>query len=464
MSDPTHNGHANGNGHHNGTGAGAAPEYWGQWEKISLLCLAVGAVAYAVLAFLQYTAFDSSDHRETPRLFLPYLVAMVFWLGIPVGAMVLLMIQYLTGGQWGVLLRRPLEAASRTLPLLALAFVPVVVLFFMPGTAESPVSPYWWPAEAQRQAEHPEQPHAEAAHPAPAPEPEKLKEGEKPAAGHAKVPDEDIQSKVREWLNPNRAAIGTAVYFAYWIGLMLVLNGWARKADVDNDTVARGRLEWISGPGLMAHAIVVTLAACDWVISLEPTWNSTMFPVILAVTQILSAYTFGVAVVLGLSFGPLRGVVKPVPHQIDLGSFMLALTLFWTYISFSQLLLVWSANLPEEIPFYLKRSQGGWEWVAGALAIFHFFLPFMLLLFRDLKSSPRALQGVAIGLLVMCAVDAVFWIEPCLEHHGFHLFPFMDVAALAAVGGLFGWAFIGQLKKYPLLPAREVHFLSTEHH
>ncbi|HEY8506522.1 MAG TPA: hypothetical protein VIL46_18210, partial [Gemmataceae bacterium] len=150
---------------------------------------------------------------------------------------------------------------------------------------------------------------------------------------------------------------------------------------------------------------------------------------------------------------------------IDLGSFMLALTLFWTYISFAQFLLVWVGNLPEEIPFYLKRIRGGWQVVGIALAIFHFFAPMMLLLMRDIKRNSRALRGVAVGLLVLCAFDVFWWIAPAHSHEGQPLYWLMDVAALAGVGGAWLWWFLGQLDRgRELLPEQELHVVEEAIH
>src|SRR5262249_34923527 len=156
---------------------------------------------------------------------------------------------------------------------------------------------------------------------------------------------------------------------------------------------------------IITYALTLTFACTHWVVSLEPTWSSTMFPVIFAVNQLLTSLALSLAVLLLLSkWPPLSHWVRP-SEQIHLGSFMLAITLFWTYTSFSQLMLIWVGNLPEEIPFYLNRSREGWQWVSWVLAITHFFAPFVLLLFRRVKENPVALRNVALLIVTACAVD-----------------------------------------------------------
>jgi hypothetical protein len=404
-----------------GTGGPNGPEY-DAWSRCSLISAAVGGVAFAAFAGI---TFSTAGSQALPQLTLSYLVGVVFWLGIAIGSIVLLLIQYLTGGQWGVLLRRPARAATRTLPLLAVLFIPIVLTWFSPGA-----SPYWWATDPTAHG--------------------------KEAAERAEV-----------FLFPSFAAGRTVGYFAFWLIAAALLNVWGAKSEAEaRRNAARGWLEALAGPGLMLHAAVMTFAVTDWVMSLEPSWSSTMFPVIFGVTQILAGYTFGVALLLTLARrdAPLAAALKPVPHQIDLGSFMLALTCFWTYVCFSQFMLVWIGNLPEEIPYYLKRTRGGWEYVAYALFAFHFVLPFVLLLFRDIKWNPKALRAVAIGLVVVCALDTIWWTEPSMAREGFSLFPLLDLAALTGVGGLWGWWFVRELRKAPLLPEHEVYLLDPHHH
>jgi magnesium-transporting ATPase (P-type) len=198
--------------------------------------------------------------------------------------------------------------------------------------------------------------------------------------------------------------------------------------------------------------------------SVEPGWSSTMFPVIFAVNQFLTALAFSLMLFLVIaSRPPVKDVMRP-KFQLDMATLMLALTLFWTYTSFSQFMLIWVGNLPEEIPFYLKRSAGGWWWVSAALAVFHFALPFLVLLFRDIKLHPVRLRVVAAYLLIVCALDVVWWNAPAQEPGPFSLAWLMDVGAIAAVGGVWGLYFFMQLKQRSILAKDETYLLPEGHH
>jgi magnesium-transporting ATPase (P-type) len=196
--------------------------------------------------------------------------------------------------------------------------------------------------------------------------------------------------------------------------------------------------------------------------SLEPGWASTMFPVIFAVNQFLTCFAFSVACFLFLvGREPFRSAMRP-KFQIDMGSLMLAFTLFWSYTSFSQMMLIWIGNLPEEIPFFLKRSAPGWWAVSAGLIVFHFAVPFLLLLFRDVKLHPVRLRVMATYLLVVCAVDVVWWVEPTFPHHS-PLYVLMDVGAVVGIGGVWGLGFLHFLKQRPLLPVNELYYLPEGH-
>ena len=188
-----------------------------------------------------------------------------------------------------------------------------------------------------------------------------------------------------------------------------------------------------------------------------------MFPVIFAVNQLLTCFAFCVAVFLLLVSRPPFAAVMRHKFQLDMGSLMLAFTLFWSYTSFSQMMLIWIGNLPEEIPFFLKRSAGAWWWVSAVLIVFHFALPFLLLLFRDIKLHPTRLRTMAVYILIVCAIDVVWWIEPTFQHES-PLFVVMDVGALVGIGGVWGLLFLNQLKKRPLLPTNELYQLPEGHH
>lgn len=410
----------------------------------------------------------ASEHGKT-ELLSAYLAGWMFWLSLPVGGMALLMIHYLAKTSWGVLLKRPLESATRTLPLMVVLFVPFAALSLLWGHE----SPYPW-VDPQEREITPEIRGALTRYDAAmareaSGEPGKL--DPKDGSIVLQLRAEEHERHDREhgnlgFLTPPVFLAASAAYFLIWGTFIFFLNKWGQDAESDPTKVpiSLERLKNISGPGLIVYAITLTAAASHWVMSLETGWASTMFPVIVVIEQFLITLTFCVAVFLSLvSRHPFKDVMRP-KFQLDMGSLMLAFTLFWTYTSFSQMMLIWIGNLPEEIPFYLKRSNNtGWWYVSAGLIVFHFAVPFLLLLFRDIKLHPARLRVMAIYLLVVCAVDVVWWVEPTHPHES-PLFVLMDLGAVVGIGGVWGLLFINQLKKRPLLPTNETYQLPEGHH
>jgi len=272
------------------------------------------------------------------QFFRSYLLAYVFWLGPTLGCMAILMVHYLAGGTWGALLRRVLESGMRTLPLMAVLFVPLLF-----GLRDL----YSW------------------------------------ARPEVVASDELLQHKSL-YLNVPFFSIRLAVYFLSWLALAYLLNRWSQREEQASGESAREpvrrRLALFSGLGLLVYGLTMTFAAVDWMMSLEPHWYSTICGILVLVGQLVAALSLGVAALALLArFEPLSEVIVP-EHLHDLGNLLLTSVLFWAYISFSQLLIVWSGNLPEGVLWYAHRLQGGWEWVGLAVAVFQFALPFMLLL------------------------------------------------------------------------------------
>ena len=342
-----------------------------------------------------------------------YSVAFHFWLAVPLGCLVVLMIQYLTGGAWGVLLRPVLETAAGTLPLLVVLFLPVAGAMFF-GAA----SPYPWARPLDQVA-------------------------------HGEVLDE-LRDKT-EMLNPAFLIARAAGYFAVWLVLAYFLRKWSAKWRT-GDAAAGERLPGLSGPGLVAYGVTITFAAIDWVMSLEPFWHSTMYPPLYAIGQVTAGFAFATAAAVLLSrYPPLAGRVTP-KHLRDLGGLLLTFVMFWAYFAFSQFLLIWAGNLPDEAPYYLKRMRGGWQWVGLGLIALHFAVPFVVLLFRGVKDNGRALLWVALGVLVMRFVDGLWWVEPAFPHDGPGFYWLLDIAAFVAVGGVWAWWFVGRLRRASLEP------------
>ncbi|MGA9995110.1 MAG: hypothetical protein WBP93_06840 [Pyrinomonadaceae bacterium] len=355
------------------------------------------------------------------QFFHSYLLAFVFWVGISIGSLAILMLQHLTGGAWGLVMRRVLEAGSRTLPLMALLFVPVVL-----GLGYN----YGWM--------HPLQHY----------------QGE---------PLEVVEHKIPYYLNWKLFIVRAVIYFAIWLLLMFFLNAWSLEQDRTADRRYKRQMRMISGIGLVLLIFAVTFASFDWVMSLDPTWASTIFGLLFVASWALTALAFGIAVMAMLAnHAPMEGIVQP-RHFHDWGKLLLAFVMLWAYFSFSQYLIIWSGNLPEEARWYLYRTEGGWGIVAVVVIILHFMFPFLMLLSRDLKRNARTLALVAIGVLVMRLVDLFWLIEPVF--HPFHLhLSWMDVAAPVALGGIWLWFFTGQLKQRPLLPINDPDLESATAH
>jgi hypothetical protein len=449
-------------------GTGTAPAEgpnWAAGTRLALIAAAAGLGVYVAAGAANYAT--AGQEAATRQWFLSWTVGFVFWISLPVGGMALLMIHYLAKTSWGLLLTRSFEAATQTLPLFAVLFIPIAV-----GAFAGKASPYWW---SDPHAQHVnESAGTEIIKPVPGETFEQRRERQqknldvlvRKAVEHER---HDRQAGTWSFLTPAVFVACSVLYFVIWGVMIYFLNKWGQDAQNaapgDRATVeaALKKCQNLSGPGLIIYAITSTAAASHWVMSLEPSWASTMFPVIYAVNQFLTAFAFCVSLfLLWAGRPPFFGVVRP-KFQLDMGSLMLAFTLFWTYTSFSQMMLVWIGNLPEEIPFYLKRSDGGWWYVSAGLIAFHFALPFLLLLFRDIKLHPKRLRVVALYLMVVCAVDVSWWITPSATHEHQYLYLLMDAGALVGIGGLFGVAFVALLKRRPILPTNQVYMLPEGH-
>jgi hypothetical protein len=355
-----------------------------------------GAIAIALL--LIGALFDRA------QFFRSYLFAFSFWLAIPLGSLAILMLQYLTGGEWGWIIRRSLEAAARTLPLIGLLFVPVLI--GVPAL-------YPW-----AQAEH--------------------------LAG-----DAVLQHKAG-YLNVPFFVARALFYLGAWAALGFFLNRWSHQQD-DALGHADPRLRRLSAAGLLLYFITMTFAAIDWFMSIEPDWYSTIYGVLWIVNQGLTALAFAiVALALSERRPPLVTYLRP-NHFHDLGNLLLAFVMLWAYMAFSQYVIIWSGNLAEEIPWYIKRTAGGWRWIPPVLIVGHFFLPFLFLLQRGVKQKSTRLAWVAGAILVMRILDNYWLVVPGFGHTAAKAH-WLDVAAIVGVGGLWCGAFLWQREKRPLLP------------
>jgi hypothetical protein len=338
------------------------------------------------------------------QFFHSYLFAFLFWFGISLGSLGILMLHHLVGGTWGFVIQRFLETAARLLPLMALLFIPLLIGI-----------PYLY-----------EWSHDEA------------------------MSDVALQHK-SPYLNVPFFVVRAALYFAVWIFLAYQLTRWSRRADETGDPELINRMERLSGPGLVIYGLTMTFAAIDWAMSLEPHWYSTIFGMVFLVGQALSA--IGFAIILAYFYShrkPLVDVITPKQFH-DLGNLLLALVMLWAYIAFSQFLIIWSGNIAEEVTWYASRMHGGWNVIALLLITFHFGVPFLLLLQRRSKRRTEILSGIAFALLALRLVDLFWIVSPALHREGFFLH-WTDLVAPVAIGALWLAAFIWLLKDTRLLP------------
>lgn len=349
---------------------------------------------------------------DRTRLFQSYLIGWTFWIGISVGSLALLMLQHLTGGGWGLVIRRVLEAATRLLPIMAILFLPVII---------GAHSIYEWTHD-----------EVLAAHPV-------------------------VQFKT-PYLNLKFFIVRAAIYFAVWIVLAYFLNKWSLEQDRTADNRYTKKMRMLAGPGMVALIFTVTFASVDWYMSLEPEWFSTIYGFIFVAAWALSALAFVISVMAWLSAEePMKRIVAPL-HFHDLGKLLLALVMLWAYFAFSQYLIIWSGNLPEEITWYLDRTHGVWGATIIAIGILHFAAPFLFLLSRSLKRNPRKLVLVALLVIVMRMVDLLWMLAPAF-HHGKWIV--VDVLAMIGFGGLWIGLLAWQLSKRSLIPINDPQFEST---
>ena len=367
----------------------------------------------AGLAGLALCAVGFLVNRD--HFFRAWLIAYLLALGIALGSMAMVMIQHLSGGTWGVF-RRVFEASSRTLPLLAVLFLPIVL-----GMGRL----FVWTHEDHVQA------------------------------------DEILQHKAL-YLNTPFFLIRAAVYFAVWIGLAAVLNRLSARQDTGDISVNLSIQRW-SGAGLVLYALTVTFAGVDWIMSTNPHFYSTLLGFLIMGGQGLAALAFTIVISTFLvRREPMAALLRP-NHFHDLGKLMFAFVMLWAYFNFSQFLLIYAANLVEEIPYMTTRMDHGWEYLAIFLIVFHFAVPWLLLLSRQTKRTPERLVKIAVWILVVRYADLFMMISPEFaatgenlhlltgEHESHFFVHWLDLAAPLAIGGLWLWMFFTELGKRPML-------------
>ncbi len=332
------------------------------------------------------------------------LVGYLLCLGVALGSTALLMLYHLSGGRWGYTIRRLLEAASRTLPVVAVFFIPVLL-----GLKEL----YPWAR------------------------PELLRA-------------DPLLAEKRAYLNAGFFAARFAVYFAIWIALSVRLNRLSAEQDRTGDPALALKLQRVSAPGLLLYAATTFFAAVDWIMSLTPHWSSSIFGMLFMVGQ---GVTTMAAMLVVLRFvadrEEMAEAVGPLVLR-DLGNLLFMFLMLWAYMSFSQLIIIWAGNLPDEIPWYIPRLQTSWKFLSLALLLVYFAAPFALLLSRRVKQNLRVVGAVAGAVLAMRLLDLIWMVEPTFHPRGISL-PWMELAVPVGLAGIWTFVFFRELEKRPLL-------------
>lgn len=349
------------------------------------------------------------------QAFRSYLVGYAIWFELPLGCLALSLLQFLTGGLWGLAIRRIVEAGARTMPLMAVLFVPL--FFGLPDL-------YLW-------------------------------------AQPAVVAQDPLLQHKSPYLNVPGYIVRTVIYFAVWCALAFVLSRWSAEQDRTGDPQLLGRLQRLSAAGAVLLGVTATFAAIDWLMSLEPHWFSTVYGAIVAWGAVLTSMAFAIVVLILLARRPpLADLLSPLLLN-ELGSLLLAFLILWAYMSYFQYLLIWAGNLTEEIPWFLRRAYGEWQPVAVFVVLVSFAVPFFLLLFRGLKRNVRTLGAITALLLLTRPIDMFWLVKPAFVTEGW-LLHWLDVAAVVGVGGVWLAAFAWLLARRPLLPLRDPRLAETK--
>ena len=390
----------------------APPPAIGRMGRNSLVVGVVAWVALVICAFLFPHGW---------LLFLrSWLCAFLFWLGMTLGSLVLLMLQYTSGGNWGRVGRRFWEAAASLIPLMFLCWLPVAIWM---------KELYPWAA----------MPHDQAV--------------------------KELGQKAIIYLTTFGFWFRGIIYFLGWYALYLFLRRWSVREEAGVTTPAQFvRVQNVSGAGIVFYAATITFASIDWAMSLDPQWWSTVWGMIFMVGEVLTAFCFTIWLVVKLA--PIEPISKmfKIDYLHDFGKLMFAFVILWAYVSFSQWLIIWSGNELLEIRWYVMRLRDGWQYIGTSLIFVHFCFPFALLLSRSLKRQGKRIVKIALLLLVMRFIDLFWFTAPSFYGESFQAkFGGTDVAmyvlAPIALGGIWLWAFFFQLSKRSLMPVNDPHFV-----
>ncbi|MGP8260744.1 MAG: hypothetical protein ACLQM6_12420 [Acidobacteriaceae bacterium] len=417
-----------------------APDVLLVWRRRALTV----AVVFALLTLPFATTSEGLNH-----IVRAYLMGYMTCFNFAGGALALLMLQYVTGGKWGLLLRRPLEAMTRTLPLVALLFVPIL----LPQIGSYL---YQW-------VRYPDAASTNQAY-----------------ANHLITYEQALTANFkRPMLNPSAMIVEYCIIYAVLFTFMFLLNRWSLQRDADpmRDTQAsyerwRTRFENLSGPGILIYVILMTMGAIVWIKSLDVTWYSSIWGLQFLVAQGYAVLALGILSVVLLSrYEPMKSLLRTT-EQHDLGKFLFAFVMLNIYLCFAEFLIIWSGNIPDEIPWYLNRIHGGWWTICTLDFVCHWLIPFCLLLSRDLKRNKSKMIWITCFMIFARLVDMFWLIEPNFSDSAGNLHLAGNLGMLAYITvpvtllALWVAYYITQLRKRPLVCTNDPHLeeiLEPEH-
>ncbi len=376
-------------------------EKLGNIQKLTLFAGVTGLIITIILGLTPWGNFFQS-----------YLYAFIFWFGLALGSLGLLLIGHIAGGSWAAIVRRFLEAGAMIIPIMGLLFIPIIL------GANSLYE--WTNTDPQYLADHP------------------------------------LVANKKSYLNISFFMIRAVIYFVAWSLLAWWFYSYSKQQDADESKAKEiGRkAQRLGAGGFMLTCVLMTFAAFDWGMSLNPEWYSGLYGVIFMIGQAISTMAFLIiATLLFAKVEPLKSVISKKLVQ-DLGNFLMAFTMFWAYVSVSQLIIIWSGNTIETNPWFVLRMQETtWRSVGAFLMVFHFFVPFIILFSRWVKQTHRLLFTVACWMLVVRLIDIFFYIIPEFDRK--NALHFGDVTALIGLGGIWLWFFIERFKSRPILPLHD---------
>jgi hypothetical protein len=366
------------------------------------LLVGAGGLALATLGW----AFGSLGWMDIGSFYRAYLFGYMFWLGITLGSMAIVMLNHLTSGDWGLLIRRSGEAAALTMPLLIVLFIPIVI-----------GAKYLYPW-----------------------------------ADPSQVANDPVLKMRSVVFNVPMWSARALIYMLIWWTLAILLRRMSVAHDASSDPAVLSRLRRVSAAGLVIYFVTMTLASMDWMMSRETHWYSSVFGFIVIIGQGLSGLVFMLVILRSMAERePFRSAARPSMFN-DLGNLLLVFVILWAYVSFSQLLVTWMGNTQEDVVWYVQRIRGGWKWVSIALIAIHFFVPFLLLLGKSNKQRIEVLGTLAAALLFLRLLDVLYLVVPSGPTEQGNGISWIVFFTPLGIGGIWFATFLWFLRNRPLMP------------